>query len=154
MQERHNFTSIPDLCFAANFQTICSFCFSIHSLAFLAFKIPLSNVCLPVLHFFWFSCCQNTTACCLSSCYKEWSKQRRFIISIKSFKTLISCKKVQLISIFWINHVFSRSFGGRLQPIFRQFVNLVNHKSIQWYSRWNTSNRMLNEEKAKETDQF
>ena len=26
-------------------------------------------------------------------------------------------------------------FGPRLQPIFRQFVNLINHNKIQWYSR-------------------
>ena len=43
----------------------------------------------------------------------------------------------------------ARCFGQRLQPIFRQFVNLINHNTIQWYSRWNVSNRMLSEEKSK-----
>ena len=47
---------------------------------------------------------------------------------------------------FRLNHVFSRRFGWRLHPIFRQFVNLINHNKIQWYSRWNTSNHMLSEE--------
>ena len=41
----------------------------------------------------------------------------------------------------------ARRFGRRLQPILRQFVNLINHNKIQWYSRWNTSNYMLSEEK-------
>ena len=44
----------------------------------------------------------------------------------------------------------ARRFGWRLQPIFRQFVNLINHNTIQWYSRWNTSNHMLSEEKKNE----
>ena len=26
-----------------------------------------------------------------------------------------------------------------VQPIYRQFVNLINHNTIQWYSKWNTS---------------
>ena len=70
-------------------------------------------------------------------------------ISNKSFQISIRCKKVQLILIFWLNHVFLRRFGQRLQPIFRQCVNLINHNTIQWYSRWNKSNRMLSEEKSK-----
>ena len=57
-------------------------------------------------------------------------------------------KEVQFF--FRINHKFSRRFGRRLQPIFRQYVNLINHNTIQWYSVWNTSNRMLSEEKSKE----
>ena len=28
-----------------------------------------------------------------------------------------------------------------------QFVNLINHNTIQWYSRWKTSNPVLSEEK-------
>ena len=48
--------------------------------------------------------------------------------------------------IFRLNHVFSRCFERRPQPIFRQFVNLINHNKKQWYSRWNTNNRMLSEE--------
>ena len=56
-------------------------------------------------------------------------------------------KLVPAYLIFRLDHVFSRRFGQRLQPIFRQFVNLINHNKIQWYSRWNTSNRILSEEK-------
>ena len=29
--------------------------------------------------------------------------------------------------VFWLNHIFSGRIGWRLQPIFRQFVNLINH---------------------------
>ena len=39
------------------------------------------------------------------------------------------------------------SFGQRLHPIFRQFVNLIIYNTMQWYSRWNMSNHMLSEEK-------
>ena len=74
---------------------------------------------------------------------------RSGLISIKSFKISMKCKKVQLILIFRLNHVFWRRFGQRLHPIFRQFVNLINHNTIQWYCRWNMSNRMLSEEKSK-----
>ena len=56
---------------------------------------------------------------------------RSGLISIKSFKISIKCKKVQFILIFQLNHVFLRRFGQRLQPIFRQFVNLINHNTIQ-----------------------
>ena len=34
----------------------------------------------------------------------------------------------------------------RRQSIFRQFVNLIKH-TMQWYSRWHTSNHILSEEK-------
>ena len=47
-----------------------------------------------------------------------------------------------------------RRFGRRLQPIFRQFVNLINHNTVQRYSRWNTSNHVLSEEKKQKTDQY
>ena len=70
-------------------------------------------------------------------------------ISNKSFKISIMCKEVQLILNFRLNHVFLRHFGQRLQPIFRQFVNLIDHNTIQWCSRWNTSNRTLSEENSK-----
>ena len=62
-------------------------------------------------------------------------------------KISIRRTKVQLILIFRLNHVFSRRFVQILQPIFRQFVNLINHNTIQRYSRWNRSNCMLSEEK-------
>ena len=29
----------------------------------------------------------------------------------------------------------AQRFGRRLQPIFRQFVNLINHNTIQWNPR-------------------
>ena len=64
-------------------------------------------------------------------------------------KISIRRTKVQLILIFRLNHVFSRRFGQILQPIFRQFVNLINHNTIQLYSRWNRSNCMLSEKKSK-----
>ena len=36
------------------------------------------------------------------------------------------------------------------RPIFRQFVNLIKHNTMQHYSRWNTSNHMLSEKKKKQ----
>ena len=41
------------------------------------------------------------------------------------------CKKVQLFLIFQLNHVFSGRFGRIFVPIFTQFVNLINHNTIQ-----------------------
>ena len=43
----------------------------------------------------------------------------------------------------------AQHFRQRLQFIFRQIINLINHNTIQWSSRWNMSNRMLSEEKSK-----
>ena len=43
--------------------------------------------------------------------------------------------------------------GQWLQPIFRQFVNLIKHCLIQQHSRWSISYHILSEEK-KETNQF
>ena len=38
----------------------------------------------------------------------------------------------------------------RRQSIFRQFINLIKH-TMQWYSRWHTSNHILSEEKKAKT---
>ena len=64
----------------------------------------------------------------------------------------VSGSKWKLILIFSTNPCIlyiAQCFGQRLQPISRQFANLIHHNTIQWYSRWNTSNRMLSEEKSK-----
>ena len=42
-----------------------------------------------------------------------------------------------------MHHVLSE----RLQPIFRQFVNLIKHCATERYSRYDTNNHMLSEEK-------
>ena len=73
----------------------------------------------------------------------------RFLIGEKKFIRRQKC--VTYFNFFRLIHVFSisRCFGRRLQPIFRQSVNLTNHNTIQWYSRWNLSNRILIKEKSK-----
>ena len=54
-----------------------------------------------------------------------------------------------------ILYIAQRS-GWRLQPILRQFANLINHNTdtVQQYSRWNTSNHVLSEKKEQKTDQY
>ena len=72
------------------------------------------------------------------------------IISSKLFKVLERCKESTTLFGFSTNLCIlyiARRFGWRLQPFFRQFVNLINHNTMQWYSRWNTSNYALSEER-------
>ena len=123
-----------------------------------------------IIFFFWFILKKILN---ISKCYicNSYFSLKRFLISLIAvspysffslkrfliyFKISIKCKKVQLILDFstmpCIFYIASR-FGRRHQLIFRQFVNLINHNTIEWYSTWNTSNRMLIEEKAKETNQ-
>ena len=42
--------------------------------------------------------------------------------------------KIYLIPGPCIIYIVRRS-SQKLQPIFKQFVNLINHNTIQWYSR-------------------
>ena len=64
----------------------------------------------------------------------------------------IRCKKSTTLLFFFFSTnpcllSIAQRFGRRLHPIFRQFFNLNNRNTIQWYSRWSTSNHVLDEEK-------
>ena len=66
----------------------------------------------------------------------------------------VRCKRVQFY--FSINPLFillCDVSGEIIQPIFRHFVNLIKHFTVQWYSRRNAGNDMLSEEKGTEVSQ-
>ena len=91
----------------------------------------------------------------------KWSALKQYFVAFNSTSRkpyliipniLKSTVPGKLLLIFSTNpcvFYIARRFGWRLQPISWQFVNLINHNTVQWYSRWNTSNRMLSEEKSK-----
>ena len=86
----------------------------------------------------------------------NWDQSKEGIVKVCIFVELmpsVRCQKVQLIFTFFPTDpcifYLAQHFGQRLQDIFRQYVNLINHNTIQWYSRWNSSKCMLSKEKNK-----
>ena len=80
---------------------------------------------------------KNLLHCCIHCYIVNQCFSQCYVYYIKSFKISIRCKRSTTLDASVEDFRLSSD----------SLLHLINHNTIQWYSRWNTSNLVLSEEK-------